>query len=467
MTTTHPEVQQEWLAQELIKYNRPVPRYTSYPTANEFVPLIEQDYLDALEQWDISEEPLSLYIHIPFCKTMCLFCGCSVILNRDAVNERRYVDYLIQEMELLSNRLKRPHVVKQLHFGGGTPTKLEEAELTRVFDSLKRFFTIDFENGEISIEIDPRTVYSDEGKKLKFLRNLGFNRVSFGVQDTSDVVQEAIKRRQSYEMTAKTFYLAQELGFTGINIDLIYGLPFQTVETFEQTIKDILKLSPDRIALFSYAKIPWLKAHQKAIKDETLPSTEEKFSIYLLARKHFIESGYEAIGMDHFAKKNDELTKAYENQELQRNFQGYSLKLAEVMLSLGVTSIGYVKSHYIQNLKDLPSYYAQIDQKKLPILRGIKLTNEDQLRKWVIDTLMCNFELNKNAFLEKFKESFDVHFKECKEALQQLILEGLITETAEGIYPTSLGRLLIRNVASVFDAYLMKSKEKSVFSKAI
>ncbi|MBN4067201.1 oxygen-independent coproporphyrinogen III oxidase, partial [Simkania negevensis] len=324
-------------AEQLMEYDKPVPRYTSYPTAPEWHDVQPTLYSDHLTRFDQQQQPLSLYFHIPFCKTMCLYCGCSVVLNRKSENETYYVDHLIKEVELVASHFKRPHPITQLHFGGGTPTKLNEQELTRLFSAITSSFAIDW-TGEIAIEIDPRTVAADGGKKLSSLRSLGFNRVSFGVQDTDPTVQEAVKRRQSFAMTKQTYEWARELGFQGINIDLIYGLPYQTTATFTKTVDDILSLKPDRIALFSYAKIPWLKPHQKAIPENTLPSTQEKFEIYCMAREQFTANGYVAIGMDHFALADDDLAKAFYNKTLQRNFQGYSLQLAENALGLGVTS---------------------------------------------------------------------------------------------------------------------------------
>ena len=285
-----------------------------------------------------------------------------MVLNRRPENESRYVEYLIREIKLLSKIIGRRRVV-QLHFGGGTPTQLSQELLNLLFTALQDHFTID-DRAEIAIEIDPRTV--GDGKKLTYLKELGFNRVSFGVQDTNDQVQAAVRRYQSYEMTRDTFLKARALGFQSINIDLIYGLPYQTVDTFQETIEKIVELEPDRIALFSYAKVPWLKPHQKAIREETLPDINEKFNIYRLARRAFIEAGYEAIGMDHFARRDDELAVAYREKKLQRNFQGYSTFPVESTLGLGMTAIGYIDGMYVQNRKEFNSYYEDLERAVLP-----------------------------------------------------------------------------------------------------
>lgn len=298
------------------KFNKPLPRYTSYPTAPEWETFSSEMYKKKLVSISQIEAPLSLYLHIPFCKTMCLYCGCSVVLNRKEENEERYIDYLIKEISLASSFLEKKKRVVQLHFGGGTPTKLSSALLTRLFEKIHSSFEIDYTQ-EIAIEIDPRTVAEDEGDKLRLLKKLGFNRVSFGVQDTDPKVQEAIRRRQSLEVTLQTYALARKLGFKGINVDLIYGLPYQTSQTFDTTVTHILKMRPDRIAFFSYAQVPWLKPHQKAIREDTLPNAEEKFQIYTNARCRFVEAGYVAIGMDHFALPNDDLAIGYYTKSLQ------------------------------------------------------------------------------------------------------------------------------------------------------
>lgn len=442
---------------DLAKFNYPAPRYTSYPTAPEWKDLSSELYREKLEK---ISGPLSVYVHIPFCKSMCLYCGCSVVLNRKEENEERYVAYLMREIELISAIIGKRKVV-QLHFGGGTPTKLSSSLFASLFEKLYSAFELDFSQ-EIAIEIDPRTV--DENK-LRFLRDLGFNRVSFGVQDTNEKVQEAVKRRQSREMTLTTFALARSLGFEGVNCDLIYGLPFQTKETFHQTVSDLLTMRPDRIALFSYAKVPWLKKHQLAIKEEWLPSAEEKFAIYQEARERFVGGGYVAMGMDHFALENDEMVSCFKNRTLGRNFQGYTTKKADEMIGLGMTAIGCVQNTYAQNIKELTNYYAALDANRLPVHRGKVLSTDDLLRRWVIHTLMCTFELDKAEFAKLYGVAFDSYFAGVKERLNQLKHEGLLIETGEKIRATPLGELLIRVVATTFDAYIDQGHKE--FSRVI
>ncbi len=446
----------------LAEFNQPAPRYTSYPTAPEWGPLLPLTYAEKLEAH--TDEPLSLYFHIPFCKTMCLYCACSVVLNRKPENESRYVDYLMREIDLVAAHLGSSRRAVQIHFGGGTPTKLSIPLFEKLFTKIASTFEIDFSK-EVAIEIDPRTVLEESGAKLHMLKRLGFNRVSFGVQDTDPKVQEAIKRRQSVEMTRECYSLARDLGFNGVNIDLIYGLPHQTQESFRKTVSDILQLRPDRIAMFSYAKVPWLKKHQKAIREETLPTTETKFQIYAEARKAFIEGGYIAIGMDHFALEEDEIVTCLRDKTLGRNFQGYTAKLSKDMLGFGVTAIGSIQDTYVQNIKGLTDYYSAIDRGELPIHLGKVSTPDDLLRKWVIHTLMCTFELDKELFHSTFGTSFDTYFAPLAEKLEALESRGLIHQTSSRIVASELGELFIRLVAMPFDAYIRPEIDQ--FSRSV
>lgn len=446
-----------------MQWNRPVPRYTSYPTAPQFYPLGLSGVLGAFKRYDASQRHLSLYIHIPFCRTMCLYCGCFVILNRRPEKQTAYVDLLCREIELAANAFSGKRVVTQIHFGGGTPTMLSPKEFDQIFDVLHRFFCIDPE-GEIAIEIDPRTVYEDCGEKLRHLRRVGFNRVSFGVQDLDSLVQEAVRRRQSEEMTIETFRMAREVGFLGINIDLMYGLPYQTAERFRRTALRIAEMRPDRIAFFSYAKVPWMKTHQKAMPEEAEPTPKEKFQIYVEARAIFQKAGYQAIGMDHFSVPEDPLTKAFQSKTLWRNFQGYSLKLADDLLGLGVSSIGFIDSVFLQNAKTLEEWGREIEAGRLPVFRGFVLGEEDLLRRWVIQRLMCHFELDKREFQSLFGRAFDIHFASLRENLEELKSQGLLEETSEKLLPTETGCLFIRLIAAAFDAYL---KPEDRYSKSI
>ncbi len=450
----------------LLSLDKPIPRYTSYPTAPEWGDVSTNDYIEALEATGKADLPIALYFHVPFCRTMCLFCGCSVVLNRKVENEVQYVDYLIKEMELAYSYLGKKMAVRQLHFGGGTPTKLSCELLGKLMEAINRYFVFE-SDAEIAMEIDPRTVHEDRGEKLHFLKGLGFNRVSFGVQDTNEKVQEAVRRRQSYEVTKYTYDLARSLGFKGISLDLIYGLPFQSVETFTETIEKIINMRPDRLSLFSYAKIPWMKAHQKAIKEETLPSTEEKFNIYIMARNALVKSGYKAIGMDHFSLPSDDMVLAYEQKRLQRNFQGYTVLDVDNLLSFGTTAIGYCQNGYFQNVKELDTYYQMLDQKKLPVFRGKILHADDLVRRWVIQRLMCDFHLNKEQFFAKFGHSFDGYFAQERKQLVPLSALGLVIEDEKSIAATKLGELFIRNISACFDWYLTQKEGHKSFSKAI
>jgi oxygen-independent coproporphyrinogen-3 oxidase len=438
----------------LAKWNRAVPRYTSYPTAPQFVAVDESLAREKMIEFDQSGKSLSIYIHIPFCKSMCLFCGCSVVLNRNPARQAAYLDTLLKEIELIPFREKK--VVTQLHLGGGTPTSLTEVEMETLMNALRQKFIF---TDEIAIEVDPRTVYADDGKKLAALKEVGFNRISFGVQDLDPQVQEAVKRRQSEEMTVTTYERARALGFEGINIDLIYGLPLQTAVSFRKTAETLCKLKPDRISFFSYAKIPWLKNHQKAIREEDLPSDTEKFQIYIDARKLFLEAGYVAIGMDHFALQTDSLAIAQKEGRLYRNFQGYSVEKAEDLLGLGVTSIGFISGTYLQNAKTLEEYEQRISMGKLPTFRGFELKTEDYVRRWVIHNIMCNFRVDKQEFKRLFAASFDDYFSRER---QQLEME-LVEEDEAELRATPKGKLFVRLIAASFDGYLAQGQ----FSKAL
>lgn len=432
----------------LAKWNLAVPRYTSYPTAPQFHQLDAGIYLDHLTSFDKGQKPLSLYIHIPFCKSMCLFCGCSVVLNRKPERQSRYLEHLLKEIDKVAKQFSIKRTISQLHLGGGTPTSLTEEEFERLMSKIHEHFVFT-EDAEVSIEIDPRTVYLDQGKKLSCLKNLGFNRVSFGVQDLDPLVQEAVRRRQTEEMTITTYYKSRELGFNGINIDLIYGLPYQTVDRFAKTAEKLIALKPDRIAFYSYAKLPWLKGHQKAIPEETLPTTEEKFGIYVDTRARFMSGGYIAIGMDHFALSSDPIATAYFEKRLTRNFQGYAVEKADDMIGLGLSSIGFIENGYFQNMKELDDYQNTINSDQLPIARGYVLNEDDQLRRQIVLSLMCHFEVDRKY--------------EHLGRIAPLVQEGFLDITHDKIVATPLGRLFIRNIAAAFDVYLNNGQ----FSRAV
>lgn len=446
------------LALEEVDWNRwdlSLPRYTSYPTAPHFVPFSESMMQTAMESLQRSHKPLSIYIHIPFCRSMCLFCGCAVVLNRRPERQRAYVELLRKEIELWSNLLERRNLV-QIHWGGGTPTSLEEAEFALLLQALEEAFCCTSEM-EMSIEIDPRTVIADQGKKLRFLKRAGVTRVSFGVQDLDPRVQEAVRRRQSREMTYQTYAWARELGFRGVHMDLIYGLPLQTQESFSRTIEDIAALRPDRIALFSYAHVPWLKEHQKAIRTADLPSAGSKWAMYLQARDYLLRAGYVAIGMDHFAVPEDALVQAYCTDTMTRNFQGYAPVYAETLVGLGVTAIGESVNCYMQNAKTLEAYQTCLDAGRLPIARGVILNDDDVKRRFVIQSLMCRYEVQKKLFQNQFNVAFDLYFSLEREVLFELEQEGLLVLDEEHVRATEVGQILIRRIAAAFDRYLPSS----------
>lgn len=428
----------------LEKYDVPVPRYTSFPPATHFYPLASDVYVAALASR--SQRSLSLYLHIPFCRSMCLFCACSVVLNRSGERQERYVQALLHEIDLLP--FSRKEEVVEVHFGGGTPTSLTIEQMERILFRLSQKFSL---QGTLSIEIDPRTVWEDRGEKLSFLREKGFSRVSFGVQDFSSAVQEAVRRRQSQEISLWTYEEARRLGFLEVNLDLIYGLPQQTVESFAKTIRDIIALSPEQISLFSYASVPHLKPHQKVLKD--FPSREEKFQIYRNAREALVQAGYIAIGMDHFAKPQSALGRAYRERKLYRNFQGYSVCAAEEMVGLGLSSIGFVQNGFFQNTKSLDGYLQAIGEETLPIERGYLLQEEDILRRYVLQEMLCHFRIEKRNVEEKFLLDFDTYFAKELASLEDMEAEGLLERGASFVQVTPLGEMFVRNIAARFDPY--------------
>ncbi len=446
------------------EFNYSVPRYTSYPTAPQFSSLSFETYQENLVK---TKGAFSIYIHIPFCERMCLFCACSVVLNRKRENAEIYLRALFKEMRLFYETKGKVDLV-EVHLGGGTPTSLDEDQLERLFSHLHKYFSVT-DKTEFAIEIDPRTVFQDKGKKLAFLKQLKVDRVSFGIQDLNPKVQEAIKRRQSYEMSLVTVEKAKELSFSSINVDLIYGLPFQSLSSFTKTVEEILLFSVDRIALFSYAHVPWLKKHQQALSEKTLPSPLEKFQLYTMAKDLFQKGGYTLIGMDHFAKKEDSLVKAFHEKKLMRNFQGYAVKKALHYIGFGVTSIGFLDqedlSLYTQNEKTLSEYYALLEKGKSPVCKGFLLEEEDQIRRWVIQQIMCYQKIEKSAFVQKFRTPFEMFFSASYTEVKKAEEKGFLEESAEAIQVTEKGSFFLRNIASLFDAYYQK--QDRLYSKGI
>ncbi len=444
-------------------YSKPGPRYTSYPTAVEFS---EKYTLDLyLQDLKADTSPLSLYVHLPFCRSACYFCGCNVVYTSKEENKKIYLEYLKKELELLKNAMDTNKPVYQLHFGGGTPTFFNAEELGVLVDLLKDAFPNFGQNAEIACEIDPRFF---ELSQMEVLKKGGFNRLSFGIQDFDAKVQEAIHRIQPFTLVQKAIQLARDYGITSINFDLIYGLPYQSLETFKKTLESCLLLNPDRFAVFNYAHVPWIKKTMRKIDETTLPHPEEKLRILEWTMDYLLKNGYQMIGMDHFAKPDDELFKSIQKGQLQRNFQGYSTQGGTQTIGIGLTSIGGGKDYYAQNYKDLTQYQEALVNHRLPFAKGIRLSNEDKIRKAVIMQLMSNFKLDFSTINQQFAFDFKEHFKEALEELKPLEEEGLVEINAKGIWVSETGALLIRNIVMPFDAYLKKfNTNQKVFSKTI
>lgn len=449
----------------ILKFNTEGPRYTSYPTAPVWTSdFTAKNYEDTLEKLNRTKEPLSLYIHIPFCEKRCYFCACNVVIKKQKPEfGNTYLDYLEKEIALVVNKLGKNYPVLQIHLGGGTPSYLSNEQLSRLNNMLHDAFDLS-EIYEYSVEIDPRSV---DPKRLDYIRSLGFNRISFGIQDLNPKVQDAINRHHSIEEISMLVYAARELKFLSVNCDLIYGLPHQILDDFKETVNAIIALKPDRIALYSFALVPWLHSHQKLIKEEWLPTADTKLDLFIQAREQFIENDYMAVAMDHFALKTDDLSKAFLEGKMYRNFMGYTTRATPYYLGLGVSSIGYAGNNFIQNTKDLKQYYASLDNKQLPTERGYALSEDDLMRQWIIHELMCGFKLSKSAFQETFNANFDTLFANCKAHLDQCEADGLITQNNTQILVTDLGRLFVRNIAFGFDAYLKKQKKVQQFSKTV
>jgi oxygen-independent coproporphyrinogen-3 oxidase len=451
----------------LKKYDRPGPRYTSYPPApafsKDFGP---DDYKDAIIE-NNRENPtnvLSLYFHIPFCDTLCYFCGCNMLVTHNRATIRKYLDYLKREVEMVCEFLSSGRKVTQLHWGGGTPSYLNPDEIKELGDFInERFEFVD--DPEVGVEIDPRGLTYEH---MKAFREVGFNRISMGVQDFDPRVQKAVNRIQPEEITRQAIDWARELGFKSINLDLIYGLPFQTVESFEKTLDKVIELSPERLAVFNFAYVPWLKPHQRVIKKEDLPTPDVKLKILKMTIEKLTEAGYVYIGMDHFAKPNDELAIAQREKTLYRNFQGYSTRAGADLYAFGMSAISQFQNIYAQNYKELKDYYSRIDEGKFPTAVGYRMSQDDIIRKHVIMRLMCDMELTKSEVEEKFNIKFDDYFADSIQKLNEFVEDGLVELSGDKIKVSLMGRLVIRNIAMCFDAYIDKMmKEKPIFSRTV
>lgn len=442
------------------------PRYTSYPTADRFYNGFDaQEYIHSLDmrQAGSPNQPLSLYIHIPFCNTICYYCGCNKIITKDTSRADAYIEYLEKELNLLAPHLNGRHPLIQLHFGGGTPTFLNDGQLERVFGMIRRHFDL-LPDGEYSIEIDPRKVSRET---VLHLGRLGFNRMSVGIQDFDPEVQKAVNRIQTVEETREVIEAAREAGFKSVSVDLIYGLPHQTPESIKPTIDTVLSLNPDRLALYHYAHLPHIFKPQRRIDTAAVPDSEAKLDILQYAVQTLTARGYVFIGMDHFAKPEDELCIALKEGRLQRNFQGYSTYADCDLIAIGVSSIGKIGNAYVQNERDIDAYYAAIDAGRLPVMRGYRLNSDDLLRRDIIQDLMCRFALEFETYERAFGISFADYFREEWADLQHLAELGLLQLRADGLTVTPKGRFLIRNIAMVFDYHLRHKETTAQYSKTV
>ena len=445
----------------IARYDSPVPRYTSYPTALEFVPLADAELVNSYRRCEAAR-PVSVYIHLPFCENLCLYCGCNVLLSRKLEVLDEYIPLLLAEIEAKTHILEFRPRVSQLHFGGGTPNFLRLTDWDKIFAKLHERFVFT-NDAEISVELDPMYVADDY---LAHLRSLGMHRVSYGVQDVTPKVLEAVNRPQDIGRIRDVVETSRRLGFSSVNVDLIYGPPHQTLESYRANLDFIGDIRPDRIALFSYAHVPWLKHHQKRMDAAALTQPAEKLLIYLAAREHFASLGYEQIGMDHFGLGDDTLTRAFHEKTLHRNFMGYTTQKTLDMLAFGTSAIGFVSGVYMQNHLKLSGYRNAIEKGSDWFEKGFVMSNEDSLRHEVITMLMANFHVQFSAIENEFGIRFEEHFADEMSRLREFAADGHGILTADSFTASETGSFIIRHIASVFDAY-RKSGVQKAFSKAI
>lgn len=455
--------------EELIRrFNKSGPRYTSYPSADRFQPSFgAADYHQALARRAALLEagqaaPLSLYVHIPFCASLCYYCACNKVITKNKGQGGEYIRYLQRELQLASQHMPARQTLRQLHFGGGTPTFLNNAELTQLMEILRDGFVFE-EEAELGIEIDPRTVSHNS---MAQLAALGFNRTSFGVQDFDAAVQQAVHRIQPYAMVQEAMQAARENGFSSINVDLIYGLPKQNLASFDATISQVLELMPDRIALYNYAHLPQRFKPQRRILEADLPSAEERLQIFLLSLRRLTEAGYVYIGLDHFAKPDDSLSQALRDHRLHRNFQGYTTSAECDLLALGTSSIGLIGDAYVQAQRELPQYYAMLDAGVLPVEKGFHLSRDEKLRRSVIQHIMCARPLDFAAFGQAWQIDFADYFAPELARMQTYQELDLIQLDAQGLRITARGRMFVRAVAMEFDAFLHQATQ-ATYSRLI
>lgn len=452
---------------QLIKrYDKAGPRYTSYPTAVQFnESYTVETYKNFAEKSNQSDKALSLYFHIPFCDTVCFYCGCNKVVTKDRSKAAPYLERVHKEIAMQAELFDSSRKVDQLHWGGGTPTFISHNEMRELMAVTRQHFNLhDDDSGEYSIEIDPREVSRDS---IKLLRELGFNRMSLGVQDFNPAVQKAVNRIQSREQTMAALTAAREENFKSISVDLIYGLPLQTVESFDSTLDELIDISPDRVSVFNYAHLPERFKPQRRINEHELPAPSAKLEIFKHCMEKLTNAGYVYIGMDHFAKPNDELTIAQQNGELYRNFQGYATHADCDLIGIGITSIGTIANSFAQNVRTMDEYYECIDKGQLAIFRGVEIDDDDLIRREVIMQLICHFNLKFSDIEKRFGINFKNYFASEMERYQVMVEDGLIEMDAESIEVTSKGRLLIRNICMVFDRYIKPDEKTERFSKLI
>jgi oxygen-independent coproporphyrinogen-3 oxidase len=449
----------------LRKYAVPGPRYTSYPTAPVFSEAFGwREYLQAVEESNATQRPLSLYFHLPYCRSLCWYCGCNMTITHSPDKIRTYLDYVCQEMRLIREKITGDRPVQQLHWGGGSPSYLSRQEKLDFMRFIREQFAF-AADAEIGTELDPRDVQAGDAEALKAA---GFNRISFGVQDFNPEVQQAVHRIHAEEVILGVFAELRQAGFDSINVDLIYGLPRQNLATFTDTIEKTIRMNPDRIALFNFAYLPTLFKHQRLIQAEELPAADEKLRILKMAIENLTASGYVYIGMDHFAKPEDELCTAQRNKTLYRNFQGYSTKAGCDLLAFGNSAIGQLEEVYTQNHKTVQTYCAAIDDGIPATARGYRLHRDDHIRRAVIKHIMCDLELDKASLEQQWQVDFDAYFAAEMQDLMPLEQDGLVQISDAGLRVTNTGRLLIRNIAMVFDRYLKEQRGRQpMFSKTV
>ncbi|MCF6324723.1 MAG: oxygen-independent coproporphyrinogen III oxidase [Gammaproteobacteria bacterium] len=447
------------------RYDKSGPRYTSYPTAVKFDErFAEAGYHAVTAKSNRAGGPLSLYFHIPFCDTLCFYCACNKIATKNRKHAVPYLESLFKEIEMQGALFDKSRKVDQLHWGGGTPTFISHEQMMALMAKTREHFNLhDDDSGEYSIEIDPREVQNDT---IKLLRELGFNRMSLGVQDFDPKVQKAVNRIQTEEQTFAVLDQARAEGFKSVSVDLIYGLPFQSLAGFAKTVDKVIAAGPDRLSVFNYAHLPEMFKPQRRILDEDLPSATEKLDILQMTNERLKQAGYVYIGMDHFARPDDELAVAQREGTLYRNFQGYSTHAECDLVAMGVTSIGMVANTYSQNVKTVEAYAELIDAGKLPVYRGVELNDDDILRREVITRLICQFELDMGVIAKQFNIDFAEYFTLEMEEIRQIESDGLLTIDGDKISVLPAGRLLIRNVCMVFDRYLRQQTEQR-FSRVI